>query len=156
MGRCIFILDKTELVNELLTKDHQSALPLVAIIICCDVSIDKDTQSKLHQRLLKEFDNYLDNDNIIDVFFHTLLSLPFRIEECLLWQRPEIIKKIEKLPYRFLNELCQRFLKISNMINQLDCKKLREHFMIFIDNRNNYPSKLVVSALEVIIKIDYR
>ena len=146
--------NKTKLVNELLMRENQSALPLVATIICCGVSIDKDTQSKLHDRLVKEFDNYLDNDNIIEILLKTLLRLPFNIEECLIWERPEIIEKIEKLDYYFLNRLCERFLETGNIINQLDYEKLREHFMVFIDNRNSYPSELVLSALEVIIKID--
>ncbi|MGK7958723.1 MAG: hypothetical protein AB4063_26200, partial [Crocosphaera sp.] len=145
------ILDKTELINELLTRENKSSLPLVATIICCRVLIDEDTESKLHDRLLKEFDNYLDNDNIIATFLNTLFNLPFRIEECLIWERPDIIEKID---YGFLDELCKRFLETGNMTNQLDYEKLREHFMVFIDNRNSYPSELVLSALEVIIKID--
>ncbi|GFE69009.1 NACHT domain-containing NTPase [Chroococcus sp. FPU101] len=147
-------LDKSNLINQLLSKDNQSILPLVAAIIACGVSIDEDIQNKLYKRFLDELDNYLDNNNIINLFYLALLNLKPSLEEFVFWQNSEIIKKISELSYYFIKKICQRFLEISHPNYQLNYEKLREKLMIFIEERNDFPPELVLSVLEVILKMD--
>jgi hypothetical protein len=85
-----------------------------------------------------------------------LLKLTLKIEEFSVWYCQEVINEIAKTSFQF-DALCQRFLNLSNPNNPgfvLDYKLLREALMVFITNRKNYPSAIVLSALETILKID--
>jgi hypothetical protein len=151
------ILNKTDLLEELLAKNQKNALTLAAVLMIKEIKIDPSTQDKLYDKLLNEFNNNnFNSKNDIMTLYLALLKLNVKIEEFSAWHCQDVINEIAKSVFS-LDELCKRFLSLSNPNNPgfaLDYKLLREALMVFITHRKDYPSTLVLSALETILKID--
>ncbi len=150
-------LNKNDLLEQLLAKNQKNALTLAAVLIIEGIKINQSTQDKLYDQLLNGFNNNNFNDkNDPMILYLALLKLTPKIEEFSVWHCQEVINKIAKSIFS-LDKLCQRFLSLSNPNNSgfvLEYKLLREALMVFITNRKDYPSALVLSALETILKID--
>ena len=150
-------LKKSDFLEEILAKKQKNTLKLAAVLIREGIKIDQSTQDKLYDQLLNGFkNNNFNTENDQMILYSALFELTPKIEEFSVWHCQKIIDEIAKSVFS-LRELCQRFLSLSNPNNSgfvLEYKSLRKALMVFIANRKDYPSALVLSASEAILKID--
>jgi hypothetical protein len=136
----------------ILCNNRFSALRLgTAIAACAKPNIKNEII--LRDRLIAESNNYFDIDSTCAEFYQSLLNLSPSLEEFSLWIQPGIIKRASEISL-ILDGISQRFITASNSESKIDLTQLREKLSVFIANRDDYPTVIVLGALEAIIKID--
>jgi hypothetical protein len=103
---------------------------------------------------LAESNSYINNGNeSFDLYCRALLNLDPSLEQFSLWSKPEVIDLMRESPWT-LDRLSRRFISAVDPRFKLDHQQLREQFLIFIDNRRDYPESISLGALEAVLKID--
>ena len=130
-------LNRNNLVDKLLAKNHKNALTLAAILIIEGMRNNQSTQDKLYDQLLNKYnDNSFNTENDLMILYSALFKLTPKIKEFSVWHCQDVINEIAK-SFFSLDELCRRFLSLSNPNNPgfvLEYKSLREALMLFITN----------------------
>jgi hypothetical protein len=141
------------LLERLLSSNHASALDFGVAILAC-AKPKKQIQDALSVRLLAESNSYMSNGNeSFELYCRALLNLDPSLEQFSLWSKPEVIDLMRESPW-MLDRLSKRFSSAVDPRFKLDHQQLREQFLIFIDNRHDYPESISLGALEAVLKID--
>lgn len=141
------------LLERLLSSNHASALDFGVAILAC-AKPRKQIQDALSVRLLAESNSYINNGNeSFELYCRALLNLDPSLEQFSLWSKPEVIDLMRESPW-MLDRLSRRFSSAVDPRFKLDHQQLREQFLIFIDNRHNYPESISLGALEAVLKTD--
>lgn len=148
-----FPIEWNRLLERLLSSNHASALDFGVAILAC-AKPKKQIQDALSVRLLAESNSYINNGNeSFDLYCRALLNLDPSLEQFSLWSKPEVIDLMRETPWT-LDRLSRRFISAVDPRFKLDHQQLREQFLIFIDNRRDYPESISLGALEAVLKID--
>lgn len=141
-----------EFLKVVLYNYRPSALRLGAAITA-HAKPNRANEISLRNRLIAEYTSYFNVKNTCDEFYQSLLNLSLSLEEFSLWVQPEIIAKASQIPL-ILDKVSQRFMIASNSDSKIDLTQLREKLSVFIANKDDYPTAIVLGALEAILKID--
>jgi hypothetical protein len=142
-----------KIVERLLSSNRTSALDLGIAILAC-ARPNKQIQNILLARLLAESTSYVNNDDTsFELYCCALFNLDPSLEEFLLWSKPEVIDLMRKSPW-MLDRLSKRFGSAVDPEFKIDHQQLRKQFLIFINNRHDYPENISLGVLDSILKID--
>jgi hypothetical protein len=141
-----------QFLEAILYNNRPSALRLSAAITA-NSKPSEENEIILRNRLIAEYNSYFNVENTCEEFFQSLLNLSPILEEFSLWIQPEVIKKASQIPL-ISDKINQRFMIASSSKSKIDLIQLRGKLSIFVANRNEYPTAIVLGALEAILKID--
>jgi hypothetical protein len=141
------------ILNRLLDSDDTNVFELSLAILNCPTS-SKQIQGHLLEKLLAKSSNFLNSNDIsCRLYYNALLNLDPSLDEFSLWIKPEVIHLMHKSP-GMLDRLSRRFASASDPKFKLDHEKLRKQLLVFLARRYEYPTTIVLGALEAILKID--
>jgi hypothetical protein len=147
------ILDKCNRFVENLLHDHRSSALSLCVTITATIEPNERNKLLLQDRLLINYNDFLNEDDTSYNFYYSFLKTNPCLGEFSLWIQPDIINRVHKQS-NILDDISHRFVIAANPKSQIDPVELREKLSVFIAKRCDYPSIIVLGALEAILKID--